>query len=85
MTLCREMVRALKVSSRVEISSLEMFVYNLIKIVVSCYNSKTLEWVNTKNLVLELTQENSIENFIQDCLPYILKLNGLCYYYSSLS
>jgi len=37
-----------------------------------CYNSKTLEWVNKKNLVLGLTQENSIENSVQNCLPYIL-------------
>jgi len=26
-----------------------------------------------------LTQENSIENSIQDCLPYILKAHGPCY------
>jgi len=25
-----------------------------------------------------LTQENSIENSVQDCLPYILKLYGPC-------
>ena len=25
-----------------------------------------------------LTQENSIEDLVQDCLPYILKLHGLC-------
>ena len=25
-----------------------------------------------------LTQENSIENSIQDCLPYILELHGPC-------
>ena len=30
------------------------------------------------NFVLELTQENSIENSVQDCLPYILKSNGPC-------
>jgi len=29
-----------------------------------CYNSKILEQVNEKNLVLELTQENLIENSI---------------------
>ena len=45
---------------------------------VICYNSKTLELVNKKNLVLGLTPENSIENLIQDCLPYILKSNSLC-------
>ena len=38
----------------------------------TCYDSKTLELVNKKNLILELTQENSIENSVQNCLPYIL-------------
>ena len=28
-----------------------------------------------------LTQENSVQN----CLPFILNYNGLCYYFSSLS
>ena len=32
-----------------------------------------------------LTQENLIENSIQDCLPYILNYYGLCYYFFSLS
>ena len=36
-----------------------------------CYNSKTLEQVNKKNLILELIQENSIESFLQSSLPYI--------------
>ena len=27
-----------------------------------------------KNLVLGLTQENSVENSVQDCLPYIPRL-----------
>jgi len=31
-----------------------------------------------KNLILGLTQENSIESSVQDCLPYILIPNGLC-------
>ena len=31
-----------------------------------------------------LTQENSIENSIQDCLSYILNLHGLYYYFFSL-
>jgi len=25
-----------------------------------------------------LTQENLVENFVQDCLPYILKPHGPC-------
>jgi len=33
-------------------------------ILLTYYNSKTLDWVNKKNLVLGLTQENSIENSI---------------------
>ena len=36
-----------------------------------CYNSKTLELVNKKNLILELTQENSIESSLQSSLSYI--------------
>ena len=39
-----------------------------------CYNLKILELVNKKNLVLRLTQENLIENSIQDCLPYMTRL-----------
>jgi len=31
-----------------------------------------------------LTQENLIENSVQDCLPYIVKPHGLCYSTSSL-
>jgi len=31
-----------------------------------------------------LTQENSIENSVQECLPYILNDKGPCYYFSSL-
>ena len=30
-----------------------------------------------KESYIGLTQENSIENFVQDCLPYILIPNGL--------
>jgi len=41
--------------------------------------------LNKKNLVLELTQENSIENSVQDCLSYILNYHSLCYYFFSLS
>jgi len=33
---------------------------------------------------IRLTQENSIENSVQKCLPYILNNDGLCYYFSSL-
>ena len=43
----------------------------------SCYKLKTLELVKRMNLVLGLTQENSIENSIQNCLPYIQIPNGL--------
>jgi len=50
----------------------------LLIVCLTCYNSKILELVNKKNLVLGLTQENSIKNTIQDCLPYILIPNGLC-------
>ena len=33
---------------------------------------------------IRLTQENLIENSVQDCLPYILKPYSLCYYYFGL-
>ena len=42
-----------------------------------CYNSKFLEWDN-KTKSLYLTQENSIENFVQDYLLYILLAHSLC-------
>ena len=35
------------------------------------YNSMILRLIKERNLVLELTQENSIENSIQNCLSYI--------------
>ena len=38
----------------------------------------TLGLIREGNLVLGLTQENSIENSVQDCLLYILKVHGLC-------
>jgi len=52
---------------------------------VRCYKLRTLELVKRKNLVLGLTQENSMENSVQDCLSYILKPHGLYYTTSSLS
>jgi len=42
------------------------------------YKFKTLGLVKKVNLVLGLTQENLIENSIQDCLPYIKIPNSLC-------
>ena len=49
-----------------------------------CYDSVTLELIREKNLVLGLTQENLIENSVQDCLSYILNYHGPCYYFSNL-
>jgi len=43
-----------------------------------CYDSKILELINEWNLVLELIQENSIENLVQDSLSYILITHGPC-------
>jgi len=48
------------------------------KIGDKCYNSVTLGLIKERNLVLELIQENSIENSIQDCLPYILLAHSPC-------
>ena len=42
------------------------------------YKLQTLELVKRINLVLRLTQENSIENSVQDYLPYMQIPNGLC-------
>ena len=36
------------------------------------YNSMTLELIKERNHILELIQENSIENSVQDYLSYIL-------------
>ena len=38
----------------------------------------TLKLIKERNLVLELTQENSMENSVQNSLPYILIIHGLC-------
>jgi len=46
-----------------------------------CYDLKILELIYKRNLILGLTQENSIGNFVQDCLPYILNYYDLYYHY----
>jgi len=40
--------------------------------------SQDLRVGQVKKPYIGLTQENSIENSVQDCLPYILIPNGLC-------
>ena len=40
--------------------------------------SQDLRVDQEKESCIEFTQENLIENSIQDCLPYILKLHSLC-------
>ena len=47
-------------------------VYNIL------LRSQELRVVQVKEPCIEFTQENSIENSIQDGLPYILIPNGLC-------
>ena len=42
----------------------------------SVLQSQDLRVSQVKELYIGLTQENSIENSIQDCLPYILIPNG---------
>jgi len=44
------------------------------------YNSRFIEWSQEKNLILELTQENSSTKY----LPYIHWADGLCYTKPSL-
>ena len=52
---------------------------------IYCYDLKFLKLDNkTKTCIRVLIQENSIENSVPDCLPYILNPHGLCYYYFSL-
>jgi len=60
-------------------SFLLLFIYCILLYYVLCItNLRSLKWVKRKNLVLGLTQENSIENSGQYCLPYILIAHGLC-------
>ena len=59
-------------------NSMIINVYRLQSRIYKCYNLKILELVNKKNLVLELIQENSIENSVQNCLPYTLITHGSC-------
>ena len=47
-------------------------VYNIL------LQSQELRVVQVKKPCIEFTQENLIENFVQDGLPYILIPNGLC-------
>jgi len=55
-----------------------------VDLIYTCYNSKFLRFNKTKTCIRVLTQENSIENSVLDCLPYILNPHGSCYYYFSL-
>ena len=74
-------VRSISFSSLTTIVIFTVF-YLTIKQFISlsaiCYELKILELVKRKNLILGLIQENLIENFIQDSLPYILNPHGLC-------
>jgi len=40
--------------------------------------SQDLRVGQEKESCIGFIQENSIENSVQDCLPYIIKLYGLC-------
>ena len=44
---------------------------------LNCYDSMILELIKERNLILRLTQENLIENSVQDGLSYILITHGL--------
>ena len=43
-----------------------------------CYKLKNLRVGQEDEPCIGLTQENSVENSVQDCLPYIQIPNGLC-------
>ena len=46
--------------------------------------SQDLRIGQEKETCISLTQENSMENSVQNCLLYILKPHSLCYYYFGL-
>jgi len=46
--------------------------------VCECYKLKTFRVGQKKEPYIEFMQENLIENSVQDSLPYILNLHGLC-------
>jgi len=46
--------------------------------------SQDLRVSQEKEPYIGFTQENLIENFVLDCLPYILNPHGPYYYYFSL-
>ena len=52
--------------------------FYICKLDLRYYKFKTLELVKKVNLVLGLTQENSIENSIQNHLPYISRTHSPC-------
>ena len=75
----QEFRRAAKESGYEERPLVEKFKWDMNEMIYQrCYKFKTLELVKKVNLVLGLTQENLIENSIQDCLPYIQIPNGSC-------
>ena len=45
--------------------------------------SQDLRVGQEKEPCIGFTQENSIENSVQECLSYLLNDDGLCYYFSS--
>jgi len=47
-------------------------------VLISCYELKPLELNKRTNSCIRVTQENSIENSVQDCLSYIQIPNSLC-------
>jgi len=56
----------------------------VVLLVVIMLQTQDLRVGQTNEPYIGLIQENSIENSVQDCLPYILNYYGSCYYFSSL-
>ena len=51
---------------------------SMMKLPLSVLQSQDLRVGQVKEPCIKLTQENSIENSVQDCPPYILISNGPC-------
>ena len=52
--------------------------FNHLDMLSSLLQTQVLKVKQVNEPCIGLTQENLVENFVQDCLPYILKPHGPC-------